>query len=323
MSERFLSPEPEVRLTKAFATPFRNIIATARTCYSSKGLVPEEAVDERWRGLAKSLYQAGHHTTIQHGQFQFAIANVSRHFLWSFLHSSTYYNSEQVSQRYVAVKPGTVAVPPVSGEAERIYRETVERQMEAYRRLKERLLPVTTAAYFNRFPGRVPHADQYRKDIERKVQEVARYVLPVATFAYLYHTVSAITLLRYARLANAFDTPLEQRIVVGKMVEAILAFDPDYGAILEEPIPLEDLPEYAFFAARGSPIRRPAGSAGRRSTRASTGGRPSSWTGSSTTSRSSPRPCARCWGSHPVRSPMRRRSTSRSRRRRTACSATR
>jgi thymidylate synthase ThyX len=253
MSERFLSAEPDVRLTKAFSSPFRNIIATARTCYSSKGIVPEEAVDERWQGLARDLYHAGHHTTIQHGQFQFAIANVSRHFLWSFLHSSTYYNSEQVSQRYVAVKPGTVAVPPLSGEAERIYRETVEGQMAAYRRLKERLVPVTTDAFFHRFPGRRGHPERFRRDIEKKAQEVSRYVLPVATFAYLYHTVSAITLLRYARLANAFDTPFEQRIVVGKMVEALLEFDPEYRTILEEPIPPEELPEFAYFAARGEP----------------------------------------------------------------------
>jgi thymidylate synthase ThyX len=250
---RFLSPEPEVRLTKAFSTPFRNIIATARTCYSGKGIVPEEAVDERWRGLAKDLYKAGHHTTIQHGQFQFAIANVSRHFLWSFLHSSTFYNSEQVSQRYVAVKPGTVAVPPLAGDAERIYRETVEDQMASYRRLKERLRPVTEEAFFARFPGRRGHRERFGREIERKAQEVARYVLPVATFAYLYHTVSAITLLRYARLANAFDTPLEQRIVVEKMVEAVLEYDPEYRAILEAPIPPEELPEQAWFAARGEP----------------------------------------------------------------------
>ncbi|MFN2431704.1 MAG: FAD-dependent thymidylate synthase [Gemmatimonadota bacterium] len=253
MTERFLSAEPEVRLTKAFSTPFQNVIATARTCYSGGGIVPEETVDDRWRGLARSLYQAGHHTTIQHGQVQFAIANVSRHFLWSFLHSSTFYNSEQVSQRYVAVKPGTVAVPPLPPAAERVFRETVAGQMAGYRRLKERLAPAAAAAYFSRFPARRTHAARFRRDVQRKAQEVARYVLPVATFAYLYHTVSAITLLRYARLVNAFDTPLEQRIVIGKMVEALLEFDPEYRTILEEPLPLEELPEHAHFAARGAP----------------------------------------------------------------------
>jgi hypothetical protein len=48
-------------------------------------------------------------------------------------------------------------------------------------------------------------------------------VLPVATHAFLYHTVSGITLLRYYRLCREYDAPLEQRVVVEKMVRAVLA----------------------------------------------------------------------------------------------------
>ena len=77
----FHSPEPEVRLRKAFVTPFRNVIATARTCYSSNGIVEDESFDlEKYLPLAKSIYEAGHHTTFQHAQFQFTLANVSRQF---------------------------------------------------------------------------------------------------------------------------------------------------------------------------------------------------------------------------------------------------
>ncbi len=39
--------------------------------------------------------------------------NVSRQFLWTFLHSHPFYNSEQVSQRYVEVSKGNYAVPPL------------------------------------------------------------------------------------------------------------------------------------------------------------------------------------------------------------------
>jgi thymidylate synthase ThyX len=79
--------------------------------------------------------------------------------------------------------------------------------------------------------------------------EVARYVLPVATFAYLYHTVSALTLLRYARLAGQYDVPAEQRAVVGAMLEEVLRLDPEYARILEDPIPLEETPEHALLAS--------------------------------------------------------------------------
>src|SRR6476619_5021677 len=134
----FSSPPPKVRLVNAFARPFENVVATARTCYSSKGIVTEDqasARPERRDALAKSIYAAGHHTTFQHAHFQFAIENVSRQFLWSFLHSHPFYNSEQVSQRYVEVKGGNYAVPPM-GPAERdLYEATALSQQSAYERL--------------------------------------------------------------------------------------------------------------------------------------------------------------------------------------------
>lgn len=243
----FLSPAPEVRLTRAFEAPFANFLATARTCYSSKGVIGDVELSDRWVDLAKSLYLAGHHTTLQHAQFQFSLANVSRHFLWSFLHSHPFYNSEQVSQRYVEVKPGNVAVPPLAGEALVRYRAAVERQMEDYRALIRLLTPVTADAFFERFPGRRAHADRYAKEIGKRAQEIARYALPVATFAYLYHTVSGITLLRYARLCEQVDAPTETRLVVGRMVEELLAHDPAYATILEEPLPIEETAEWRFL----------------------------------------------------------------------------
>ena len=236
-----------MRLTKAFEAPFANFLATARTCYSPKGIVPDVELDDRWAGLARSLYQAGHHTTLQHAQFQFSLANVSRHFIWAFLHSHPFYNSEQVSQRYVEVRPGNVAVPPLDGSALEVYRDAVERQMADYKRLIELLVPGTTDAYYGRFPGRRAHADKYAKEIRKRAQEVARYVLPVATFAYLYHTVSGITLLRYARLCEQVDASSETRIVIRAMVDALLEHDPDYATILEEPLALEETAEFRLL----------------------------------------------------------------------------
>src|SRR5438067_5801862 len=94
----FLSGAPVVRLVNAFAAPFDNAVATARTCYSSRVISVEDVAakpDLRDR-IARSTYQAGHHTILQHAHFQFALENVSRQFLWSFLHAHPFYNSEQV-----------------------------------------------------------------------------------------------------------------------------------------------------------------------------------------------------------------------------------
>ncbi len=124
--QAFLSAEPKVTLVNSFARPFDNAVATARTCYSSKGIITAEQVageglDEEKReerrqkrdDLARSIYKAGHHTTLQHAHFQFALENVSRQFIWSFLHSHPFYNSEQVSQRYVTVDPTQIGHAPL------------------------------------------------------------------------------------------------------------------------------------------------------------------------------------------------------------------
>src|SRR6266545_1160786 len=199
--------------------------------------------------FAKSIYDAGHHTTFQHAHFQFAIENVSRQFLWSFLHSHPFYNSEQVSQRYVEVKSGNYAVPPMGAAEREIFETTAQRQELAYRRLTELLTPLAGERYFGLFPGRT-RGDGRKKfagAIQKRAQEIARYVLPVATFAYLYHTVSGVTLFRYWRLCEAYDAPAEQREVVSRMVAEVLRHDPLYEAILQDPLPLEETPEFAAF----------------------------------------------------------------------------
>lgn len=271
---RLRSPRPEVRLVNAFARPYDNAVATARTCYSSKGIVSAEAVGgdrlaEPRRGrararrdaLARSIYEAGHHTTFQHAHFQFALSNVSRQFLWSFLHSHPFYNSEQVSQRYVEVGEGSVLVPELGGKAQAIYEGTVAAQGEAYRRLNAALHPAVQEAFFERFPGRRGAPERWEGEIRKKCQEIARYVLPVATLAYLYHTVSGITLLRYHRLCHQLDAPEETRAVVTAMVEAVLEHDSGYRAILEQPLELSETLEqecYERFHAGPDPADRSA-----------------------------------------------------------------
>ena len=256
----FLSAEPKVTLVNSFSQPFDNAVATARTCYSSKGIITAEQVagagldeekkEERRQKrdeLARSIYKAGHHTTLQHAHFQFALENVSRQFIWSFLHSHPFYNSEQVSQRYVTVDTSQIAMPPLTGQAAEIYRQTVEFQTQSYLSLTEKLKGLVEREYLARFKHADPKGKKVVTAVQKKAQEVARYVLPVATLSYLYHTVSGLTLLRYWRLCQTFDAPLEQRLVVGKMVEAVLTEAPEYRAILEQPLAFESTPEAQMY----------------------------------------------------------------------------
>jgi hypothetical protein len=62
--------------------------------------------------------------------------------------------------------------------------------------------------------------------VQKRSQEVARYVLPLATPAHLYHTVNGLTLLRYYVLANQPDVPTEVRYIVNQMIGQVLDVDP-------------------------------------------------------------------------------------------------
>ena len=255
--------EPRARLVAAFRQPLDNAVAAARTCYSPRIVTPEEVAglgesdpgrrEERRRHrdrLARELYQAGHHTVFEHAHFQFALAGVSRQFVWSFLHSHPFYNSEQVSQRYVPVREGSYFVPRALGEAaSALFRETVGAQFAAYERLRQLLVPHVEREYFMLFPARRRQAARYARAIEKKAMEVARYVLPVATCTHLYHTISGLTLLRYRRICRQLDAPDEQQAVVDAMVAAVLAEFPEFGLLLEEPLAPESLPEWPFAAA--------------------------------------------------------------------------
>lgn len=247
-----LSPEPIVRLENAFQRPYDNAVATARTCYSSKvvsadDVSKDEATRIRRDAIAQSTYKAGHHTTIQHATFQFVLDKVSRQFIWSFLHSHPFYNSEQVSQRYVEMKPENFTTPPLQEDNLPLYAQAIRDLMDAYHRLGELLEPTVIAEYHRLFPARKLEEKKWKSAIKKRCQEVARYVLPVATHAHLYHTISGLTLHRYHRLSQQFDVPEEQRIVIGKMVEEVNCLDPDFFKYIEDPLPLEQTLEFQLL----------------------------------------------------------------------------
>ncbi len=257
-----MGSEPSVRLLAAFPAPLDVAVAAARTCTSPSGAVDPAAVlggpdlDEEGRrkarerrdGLARSLYVAGHHTTFQHAHFLFVLERVSRQFVWSFLHAHPFANSEQVSQRYVRVSADDVFVPELSPPAAHEFAATVAAQHEAYRQLVKLLSPIAEAELLRRFPTWRRHPKRLARQTDRKAQEIARAVLPVATHTALFHTISCLTLFRYRRLCQQLDVPGETRRVVEAMVAAALEHDPDLAEVLEEPVPLEATPEFALFS---------------------------------------------------------------------------
>ena len=155
---------------------------------------------------------------MQHATFQFALTNVSRQLLWSFLHAHPFYNSEQVSQRYVEVKPGNALIPPCPARELVLYRAAIDRQMESYHRLIELLTPTAEAEYFRLFPARRKTRRSGSRRSRRRRRRSPATCCRSPRFAHLYHTVSGLTLHRYHRLCAALDVPDEQRLLVDAMV---------------------------------------------------------------------------------------------------------
>ncbi len=135
-SPALLTGPPVVTLRSATARPYDGAIAAARTCYSPRVVATDEVTPGQRESIGPLTFEAGHHTVFQHAHFEFGLEGVSRQFVWSFLHSHPFYNSEQSSQRFVKLGEPRVVVPDgIEGQARRVFDEAVLLAWEDYRRL--------------------------------------------------------------------------------------------------------------------------------------------------------------------------------------------
>src|SRR5271170_2245212 len=254
---------PRVTLRNAFAQPFNSAIAAARTCYSPHLVVPEEVTEKQKVTIGSGTYFGGHHTVYQHAHFEFGLENVSRHFVWSFLHAHPFYNSEQQSQRYVRLDRAQAYVPADSGQfgaAERaIYEKAIARAWDHYRELTRVLEPTARTILGDIWHvGPMSHARRVQKVERQSVKraiEVARYVLPVAAFTTMVHTISGIVLYRLWRMQAANDTPAEARHVVTEMAARVREVDPEFFDRFDHGA-MEDMPEWRQPARDGEAFAR-------------------------------------------------------------------
>jgi thymidylate synthase ThyX len=242
---------PRVTLRNAFAHPFDSAIAAARTCYASRLIGPEEITDKQRLNIGAATFYSGHHTVYQHAHFEFGLENVSRQFVWSFLHAHPFYNSEQQSQRYVRLDRAQAYVPPVSlffdEKCKEIYEGAIARAWNSYRELSS-LLVTDARTILNDIwhIGPMSHPKRLQKierSVEKRAIEIARYVLPVAAFTTMVHTLSGIVLHRLWRMSAASDTPSEARAVIGAMVAHVKEIDAQFFDRFGTE-PLEELPEW-------------------------------------------------------------------------------
>src|ERR1700736_2194713 len=227
---------PRVTLRNSFAHPYDSAIAAARTCYASRLIGPDEISDKQRLNIGAATFYSGHHTVYQHAHFEFGLENVSRQFVWSFLHAHPFYNSEQQSQRYVRLDRAHAYVPPLSlffdeGSKE-IYEQAIARAWDTYRELSALLVAdarTILSGIWHIGPMSHPkRAHKIERAAEKRAIEIARYVLPVAAFTTMVHTISGIVLHRLWRMSTACDTPNEARAVIGAMVAHVREVDAQF-----------------------------------------------------------------------------------------------
>ena len=242
---------PRVTLRNAFAHPFDSAIAAARTCYAPRLIGPEEITDKQRLNIGVATFYSGHHTVYQHAHFEFGLENVSRQFVWSFLHAHPFYNSEQQSQRYVRLDRAQAYVPPMSlffdENCKELYEAAISRAWNYYRELCSLLIADARTILNDIWHiGPMSHPKRLQKierSAEKRAIEIARYVLPVAAFTTMVHTISGIVLHRLWRMSGASDTPSEARAVIGAMVARVKEIDVQFfDRFATEP--LEELPEW-------------------------------------------------------------------------------
>ena len=246
---------PRVTLRNAFSHPFDSAMAAARTCYSARLVTADEITDKQRLNIGAATFYSGHHTVYQHAHFEFGLENISRQLVWSFLHAHPFYNSEQQSQRYVRMDKAQAYIPPTSlffDEASRaIYESAIARAWAYYRELSAVLVADTRNILNDIWHiGPMSHPKRIQK-IERSAEkrsiEIARYVLPIAAFTTLGHTLSGIVLHRLWRMCSASDTPSEARAVIGEMVAQVRQLDSQFFDRFGT-APLEELPEWKEVA---------------------------------------------------------------------------
>ena len=245
------SAPPRVTVRNYFAHPFDSAIAAARTCYAPRLIGPEEITDKQRLNIGAATFYSGHHTVYQHAHFEFGLENISRQFVWSFLHAHPFYNSEQQSQRYVRLDRPQAYVPPTSlffdENSKEIYEAAIARAWNYYRELSSLLIADARAILNDIWHiGPMSHPKRLQKierSAEKRAIEIARYVLPVAAFTTMVHTISGIVLHRLWRTCAASDTPSEARAVIGAMVAHVKEIDAQFFDRFGTE-PLEELPEW-------------------------------------------------------------------------------
>ncbi len=164
----------QVELLYHTPDPERAIATAARLCYAPVGAseLMETMPPERVASVLKTIMVSGHHSTLEHASYTFAVDGVSRALTHQLVrHRIASFN--QQSQRYVkftngleVIKPATVAA---DAEADRIFDEAIEVAKDSYEKLLALGVPAEDARYL------LPNAAETKIVITMNVRELLHF----------------------------------------------------------------------------------------------------------------------------------------------------
>lgn len=191
-----------VTLLQFTPEPERTAAAAARLCYSPVGAetIKERLSDEQVQNLLRRILSSGHHSTMEHVSFTFAIEGVSRVLTHQLVRHRIASYSQQ-SQRYVKEHDFEYIIPPsvdVNPEARRKF----EHLMEEVRRTYDELVELGIH------------------------QEDARYVLANATETKIVVTMNARSLLHFFTLRCCNRAQWEIRELAWEMARQVRGIAP-------------------------------------------------------------------------------------------------
>jgi thymidylate synthase ThyX len=208
----------------------------ARTCYEA--VLPGRGIRKR-PNVKGQLLLPGHHTTLEHGSYTFAVEGIAVADITLGFHLTTpYYITDQRSGRYtkdmfnpsgldrIAAMLGQV-YPSLSEVDRAMVRAYTTRCMNTYQRYLPAAIDLA-AAWIREDRPKLPEK-KVMGMAESYAQEQLRMAIPVIFPTAFYFTVNAVTL---ASLYRAAWRP-GMRVVLEKMVEVLLRKDPSAAFYFE------------------------------------------------------------------------------------------
>ena len=164
----------QVELLYHTPDPERAVATAARLCYAPVGAAElmETLSDEAIRKVLRTILVGGHHSTLEHASYTFAIDGVSRALTHQLVrHRLASFN--QQSQRYVAYTDGLESIKPESiaqnEEANRLFDYMIAKTVEAYKAFLEMGVPAEDARYI------LPNAAETKIVVTMNIRELLHF----------------------------------------------------------------------------------------------------------------------------------------------------